>query len=202
MNTTALSLTLLAVLCFGVWGFFMKLGQERLGAMPHLMGMGVTTAVVVVIAVASRQFPLPPMRADIMWLPVVATLATLLAMLFSGAGPIEGRGPDGGRGGAFRTVSGHHSGAGGALSGRGVHARQVGRTALRRSGRIPVHPLGERPYTMTSKRGLRIGIDTGGTFTDVVGVRSDTGESLHHQDPDDARRLQRGLDPGDQENSV
>ena len=50
--------------------------------MPHLMGMGVTTAVVVVIAVASRQFPLPPMRADIMWLPVVATLATLLAMLF------------------------------------------------------------------------------------------------------------------------
>ena len=82
MNTTALSLTLLAVLCFGVWGFFMKLGQERLGAMPHLMGMGVTTAVVVVIAVASRQFPLPPMRADIMWLPVVATLATLLAMLF------------------------------------------------------------------------------------------------------------------------
>ena len=82
MNTTALSLTLLAVLCFGVWGFFMKLGQERLGAMPHLMGMGVTTAVVVVIAVASRQFPLPPMRWDVMWLPVVATVATLLAMLF------------------------------------------------------------------------------------------------------------------------
>ena len=82
MNTTALSLTLLAVLCFGVWGFFMKLGQERLGAMPHLMGMGVTTVVVVVIAVLSRQFPLPPMRPDVMWLPVVATVATLLAMLF------------------------------------------------------------------------------------------------------------------------
>ena len=82
MNTTALSLTLLALLCFGVWGFFMKLGEERLGAMPHLIGMGVTTAAVVLIALASRQFPLPPMRVEVIWIPVAATLATLLAMLF------------------------------------------------------------------------------------------------------------------------
>ncbi len=81
MNATALGFTLLSVLCFGVWGLLMKLGQERLGAIPHLMGMGVTTAAVVLLAILSRQFPLPPMRGDV-WLPMVATLATLLAMLF------------------------------------------------------------------------------------------------------------------------
>ncbi len=81
MNASALGFTLLSALFFGVWGFFMKMGQERLGAVPHLMGMGVTVAVVVLLALLSRQLPLPAMRGDV-WLPVVATLATLLAMLF------------------------------------------------------------------------------------------------------------------------
>ncbi len=80
MNATTLGFTLLSVLCFGVWGLFMKMGQERLGALPHLMGMGLTAAVVVALALMSRRFPLPPMRTDV-WLPVVATLVTLVGML-------------------------------------------------------------------------------------------------------------------------
>ncbi len=81
MNATALSFTLACVVCFGFWGFFMKLGQERLGAMPHLMGMGVVTALLVALAVVSGRFPMPPMRGDL-WLPAAATVATLLGMIF------------------------------------------------------------------------------------------------------------------------
>ena len=142
MNTTALGLTLLAVLCFGVWGFFMKLGQERLGAMPHLMGMGVTTAVVVAVAVLSRQFPLPPMRPEAMWLPVVATVATLLAMLFLVLALAKAEGQTAGVVALSAALSGRHGDPGGAVPGRGLHARQGGRARLRRPGRIPVHALG------------------------------------------------------------
>ena len=35
-------------------------------------------------------------------------------------------------------------------------------------------------------RRIRIGIDTGGTFTDVVAVDEDTGELVGHQDAVDA----------------
>jgi len=46
---------------------------------------------------------------------------------------------------------------------------------------------------MTPKRGLRIGIDTGGTFTDVVGVRSDTGEVFTTKTPTTPEDFSEGL---------
>ncbi len=46
---------------------------------------------------------------------------------------------------------------------------------------------------MTPKRGLRIGIDTGGTFTDVVGVRSDTGEVFTTKTPTTPGDFSEGL---------
>ena len=49
---------------------------------------------------------------------------------------------------------------------------------------------------MTSKRGLRIGIDTGGTFTDVVGVRSDTGEVFTTKTPTTPADFSEGLIQG------
>ncbi len=49
---------------------------------------------------------------------------------------------------------------------------------------------------MTSKRGLRIGVDTGGTFTDVVGVRSDTGEVFTTKTPTTPADFSDGLFEG------
>ena len=49
---------------------------------------------------------------------------------------------------------------------------------------------------MTTKRGLRIGIDTGGTFTDVVGVRSDTGEVFTTKTPTTPADFSEGLIQG------
>ncbi len=46
---------------------------------------------------------------------------------------------------------------------------------------------------MAPKRGLRIGIDTGGTFTDVVGVRSDTGEVFTTKTPTTPADFSAGL---------
>ena len=44
-----------------------------------------------------------------------------------------------------------------------------------------------------ARMGVRIGIDTGGTFTDVVAVDEETGQIDDHQDAVDARRPGRGL---------
>ncbi|MEE9275795.1 MAG: hydantoinase/oxoprolinase family protein, partial [bacterium] len=47
-----------------------------------------------------------------------------------------------------------------------------------------------------ARRGLRIGIDTGGTFTDVVGVRADTGEVFTTKTPTTPADLSDGLIEG------
>lgn len=46
---------------------------------------------------------------------------------------------------------------------------------------------------MASKRGFRIGIDTGGTFTDIVGVRSDTGQVFTTKTPTTPADYSEGL---------
>ncbi len=81
MNSATLVYTALSILGFGLWGFLMKLGQQRLGALPHLAAMGLVVAAVVLAGLLSRRAPLPPLTADL-WIPAAATLATLLAMLF------------------------------------------------------------------------------------------------------------------------
>jgi len=81
VNAAAIGFTLISVLGFGVWGLLMKMGQLRLGALPHLMAMGVTITPIVVVALLSRRIPLPPLKAEL-WLAVGATLATVAAMFF------------------------------------------------------------------------------------------------------------------------
>jgi len=66
---------------FGVWGVLMKLGQERLGPLPHLAAMGAAVALIVVAGLGIRALPLPAWTPNL-WIPLAATLATLVAMLF------------------------------------------------------------------------------------------------------------------------
>ena len=49
---------------------------------------------------------------------------------------------------------------------------------------------------MALRRGYRIGIDTGGTFTDVVCVRSDTGEVFTTKTPTTPSDFSEGLIQG------
>jgi drug/metabolite transporter (DMT)-like permease len=81
MDARTLTYTGISILGFGVWGFMMKLGQERLGAIPHLTAMGVFVALIVVLGLASRALPVPELNFGL-WLPLGAALATLVAMLF------------------------------------------------------------------------------------------------------------------------
>ncbi len=59
----------------------MKIGQERLGPLPHLTAMGAAVALIVAGGLASRALPVPDWTPDL-WIPLAATLATLVAMLF------------------------------------------------------------------------------------------------------------------------
>jgi transporter family protein len=81
LDTRTLIYVAFSILGFGVWGFLMKLGQERLGAMPHLTAMGLMVAAVVILGVLGRALPAPEWKADL-WLPAGAALATVVAMLF------------------------------------------------------------------------------------------------------------------------
>ena len=81
MDARTLTYTAISVIGFGVWGFFMKLGQERLGALPHLTTMGLIVAIIVAIGIFGDKLPLPKFNSNL-WLPLGATLATLVAMLF------------------------------------------------------------------------------------------------------------------------
>ena len=81
MDARTLAYTGISILSFGIWGFMMKLGQERLGAIPHLTAMGVFVALIVMLGLASRTLPVPELSSNL-WLPLAAALATLVAMLF------------------------------------------------------------------------------------------------------------------------
>ena len=81
MDTRTLTYTALSVLGFGIWGLMMKMGQERLGALPHLTAMGVIVAIIVAAGVASQRLPLPEWNTGLL-LPLGAALATMAAMLF------------------------------------------------------------------------------------------------------------------------
>ena len=81
MDAKTLTYALISVLGFGVWGVLMKLGQERLGPLPHLTAMGTGVALIVVVGLASRALPIPAWTPGL-WIPLAATLATLVAMLF------------------------------------------------------------------------------------------------------------------------
>lgn len=57
----------------------MKVGQERLGPIPHLVTMGIVIVVLVILGFAIRIVEFPPLNMDT-WISVAATLATLVAM--------------------------------------------------------------------------------------------------------------------------
>lgn len=80
MNTRTLIYTFFSILGFGFWGFLMKVGQKRLGAMPHLITMGIVVTLIVLAGLLSRQVSLPPLRSAL-WIPAAATVATLVAMV-------------------------------------------------------------------------------------------------------------------------
>lgn len=81
MDAKTLTYALVSVLGFGVWGVLMKVGQERLGPLPLLTAMGAAVALIVAGGLASRALPIPAWTPNL-WLPLAATLATLVAMLF------------------------------------------------------------------------------------------------------------------------
>ncbi len=81
MDAKTLTYAFISVLGFGAWGVLMKLGQERLGPLPHLTAMGAAVALIVVAGMFSRALPIPAWTPNL-WLPLAATLATLVAMLF------------------------------------------------------------------------------------------------------------------------
>ena len=110
MDARTLTYTAFSVMGFGIWGFLMNLGQERLGALPHLTAMGLIVAIIVAVVrfwgppgtipiINSLTDP-PVLTAKIMvtglfggllplpefnphlWLPLGAALATMAAMLF------------------------------------------------------------------------------------------------------------------------
>lgn len=81
LDAKTLIYALISVLGFGVWGVLMKVGQERLGPLPHLTAMGTAITLIVAVGLASRALPLPAWTPNL-WISLAATLATLVAMLF------------------------------------------------------------------------------------------------------------------------
>ena len=80
MDAKTLIYALISVLGFGIWGILMKIGQDRLGVIPNLTAMGTSVALIVAGGLLSRTLPLPIWSPNL-WLPIAATLATLVAML-------------------------------------------------------------------------------------------------------------------------
>jgi transporter family protein len=81
VDARTLTYTAFSVMGFGIWGFLMNLGQERLGALPHLTAMGLIVAIIVVMGLFGGLLPLPEFNPHL-WLPLGAALATMAAMLF------------------------------------------------------------------------------------------------------------------------
>ncbi|MFP6890823.1 MAG: EamA family transporter [Nitrospinota bacterium] len=81
MDARTLTYTAFSVIGFGIWGFLMNLGQERLGALSHLTAMGLIVAIIVVMGLSGGLLPLPEFNPHL-WLPLGAALATMAAMLF------------------------------------------------------------------------------------------------------------------------
>ena len=71
----------LTVLCFGTWGTFMKLEQERLGSINNLLLMGVTILPITLIGIFLYRTSLPSI-SSIYLFPISAAISTVLGMYF------------------------------------------------------------------------------------------------------------------------
>lgn len=81
MNSSTFIYVGLTILFFGIWGTFMKIGQERLGSMNHLILMGITLLPITLVGVLLFRSSFPTISSAYIF-PICAAISTALGMYF------------------------------------------------------------------------------------------------------------------------
>ena len=81
MNSLTFIYVGLTVLFFGIWGTFMKIGQERLGSTNNLLLMGITILPITLVGMFLYRSSLPSVSYVYIF-PISAAISTVLGMYF------------------------------------------------------------------------------------------------------------------------